>query len=92
MLAGLFVKIKLLWDMEITQDDVLTFETEKGASDFIDEVNKKAKEYHMKNTSILKELVMGIGIMKMFSSRFSIKLKENGKRKLIPCFGAHSVG
>lgn len=29
-----------------TQDDVLTFDTETEASDFIDEVNKKAKEYH----------------------------------------------
>ena len=29
-----------------TQDNILTFETEKEASDFIEEVNKKAKEYH----------------------------------------------
>ena len=35
----------------------------------------------MKNTSILKELVMGIGIMKMFSSSFFDKIEgkmENG--------------
>ena len=43
--GNLVTKNKELMGYEDTQDDVLTFETEKEASSFIDEVNTKAKEY-----------------------------------------------
>ena len=42
----LVCKHKNLMGYGDTQDDVLTFSTETEASAFIDEVNKKAKEYH----------------------------------------------
>ena len=43
--GNLVTKNKELMGYGDTQDDVLTFETEKEASSFIDEVNTKAKEY-----------------------------------------------
>lgn len=48
----LVCKNKTLMGYGDTQDNVLTFETEKEASDFIEEVFKKAKEYHEEYTNL----------------------------------------
>ena len=42
----LVCKNKCLMGLDDTQDDILTFKTEKEAAAFIKEVNEKAKEYH----------------------------------------------